>query len=223
MRKIPEKIEIVNTPEFEFVEPIWSKFENFSLLTPPFTHLKGPTDENDILTEYTPFSIFKLLITDEVIDHITFHTNLYSQQKYQLSGKIYHPMTFDEISLFIGMNLLMGIKKQCSYRDYWSSAPDLNDTYISNLMPVNRFSWILFNLHVNDNLSMPKRGENNNDKLFKITILKRPFLNYILKNSHILYNPNKIILIDESMIKFKGRHSAKQYLPKKRIKRRYKV
>lgn len=62
---------------------------------------------------------------------------------------------------------------------------------------------------------MPKKGENNYDKLFKI----RPFLNYILKNSQLLYNPKKIISIDESMIKFKGRHSTKQYLLKKPIKR----
>lgn len=52
---------------------------------------------------------------------------------------------------------------------------------------------------------MPKKGEDNYDKLFKI----RPFLDFILKNSQLLCNPNKIIAIDESIIKFKGRHSAK--------------
>lgn len=111
----------------------------------------------------------------------------------------------------------MGIKKQCSYRDYWSSALDLNDAYISSLMPVN--SWLLSHLHVNDNSAMPKKGDKHYDKLYRI----RPFLDFILKNSQRLYNPNKIIAIDESMIKFKGRHSAKQYLPKKPIKRGYKV
>lgn len=49
--------------------------------------------------------------------------------------------TFDDISLFISMNLLMVIKKQCSC-DYWWSASDLNDAYISRLMSVNRFGLI---------------------------------------------------------------------------------
>lgn len=66
---------------------------------------------------------------------------MYSQLKYQKSGKLYYvPTPLDEISLFIGMNLLTSIKKQCSCHDYWSSALDLHDTYISSLMPVNRFS-----------------------------------------------------------------------------------
>lgn len=59
--------------------------------------------------------------------------NLYSQQIYQQKGKMYEPTTFDEISLFIGINILMGIKKMCSYRDYWSSAPDLNHAYLAIL------------------------------------------------------------------------------------------
>lgn len=87
----------------------------------------------------------------------------------------------------------MDIKKQCSYRDYWSSAPDLNDAYISSLMPVNRFSWLLSHLHVNDNSVMPKKGDEHYDKLYRI----RPFVDFILKNSRRLYNPNKIIAIDE--------------------------
>jgi len=69
----------------------------------------------------------------------------------------------------------MDIKKQCSYREYSSSASDLNDEYISRLMLVNRFSCILYNLHLNDNLSMHKNDDDNYDKLFKV----RPFPNFI--------------------------------------------
>ncbi|CAI6357072.1 unnamed protein product [Macrosiphum euphorbiae] len=58
-------------------------------------------------------------------------------------------------------------------------------------MPVNRFSWLLSHLHLNDNSAV--------------------------------YNPNRIVATYESMIKFKGCHSSKQYMPKKPIKRGYKV
>ena len=38
-----------------------------------------------------------------------------------------------------------------------------------------------------------------------------------------MYNPHRDISIDEAMIKFKGRSSMKQYMPKKPIKRGFKV
>lgn len=203
----------------EFMEPVWSSNENINIEISSFDCLEGPTNIEETLSEITPFSVFKLLLTDEVISYITFHTNLYANQNYMRNGKSYTETNNNEINAFIGLNLLMGIKKQCSYRDYWSSAPDLHDTYISSIMPLNRFSWILSHLHLNDNSVIPKRGEVNFDKLYKV----RPYLNFILKNSQALYNPNRIVAIDESMIKFKGRNSCKQYMPKKPIKRGYKV
>jgi len=86
-------------------------------------------------------------------------------------------------------------------------------------MPLNGFSWLLSHLHLNDNSVIPKKSEVNFDKLYKV----KPYLNFILKNSQALYNPNRIVAIDKSMIKFKGRNSSKQYMPKKPIKRGYKV
>lgn len=113
----------------------------------------------------------------------------------------------------------MGIIKKASYRDPWSSSPDLHDSYISKIMDVNRFGWLLSNIHLNDNENMPKRGEHGYDKLHKV----RPFLEKIQQSFINSFNPSEIMAMDESMIKFKGRHSIKQYLPKKHIKRGYKV
>lgn len=53
----------------------------------------------------------------------------------------------------------MEIKRSPTYRDYWSTSPDLHDAFISKLMTVNRFGWLLSNLHMNDNNMMPKKGE----------------------------------------------------------------
>ena len=38
-----------------------------------------------------------------------------------------------------------------------------------------------------------------------------------------MYNPNKQVSIDEAMIPYKGRSSMKQYLPKKPLKRGFKI
>lgn len=99
----------------------------------------------------------------------------------------------------------MGIKRMSSYRDYWSSSPDLHDSYISSLMTVNRFGWLLSTLHINNSVLMPKRGEVGYDKLFKL----RPFLTKINQNFQKYYDPHRTVTVDESMIKLKGRSTLK--------------
>ena len=66
---------------------------------------------------------------------------------------------------------------------------------------------------------MPQRGAPNFDKLYKL----RPFIDKLSENFQKAFNPNETMAVDESMIKFKGRSSLKQFMPKKPIKRGYKV
>ena len=175
----------------------------------------GPSQTVRGLTDHTPYKICSLLIGDDIIRNITFQTNLYAQQ----TGKRYTPTNETEIRTFIGINLLMGIKRQASYRDYWSSAPDLHDPYISKLISVSRFGWLLSYIHLNDNTLTPKRGDPNFDKPYKV----RPFIDTLQKNVLKYYDPDEVMSADESMISFKSRSSLKQYMPKKPIRRGYKV
>lgn len=62
----------------------------------------------------------------------------------------------------------MGVKTVPSYRDFWSSHDELRDNYISGLMNISRFSWLLAHVHLNDNLILPRKGSDNYDKLYKI-------------------------------------------------------
>ena len=150
-----------------------------------------------------------------MISLIVFQTNLYATQK----GERYILTTEKEIRTFIGINFIMGINKLPSYRDYWSTVPYLRNEYICRLMTVNRFGWLLSHIHLNDNSIIPARNSPNFDKLYKL----RPFLDKIEINFQKNFNLGPSIAIDESMIKFKGRSNIKQYLPKKPIKRGYKV
>jgi len=113
----------------------------------------------------------------------------------------------------------MGIKKQASYRDYWSSNPILTDDYIKSVMSVKRFSKLLSHIHLVNNRVEPKKGEEGYDKLYKV----RPLLNTLSENFQKCYKPSRKQSIDESMIKYKGRSSMKRYMPAKPIKRGYKV
>lgn len=196
----------------------WTK-DNIN--TPPetFQNNSGLQQIVQNLPEKTPYKLFKLLITDEIIDEIVFQTNLYAEQNFQKINKAYQPTDKEEIKTFIGINLLMGIKKLPSYRDYWSTKPSLHDSYISRLSTVHRFGWHLSNIHLNDNNLMPNRGSPNFDKLYKV----RPFLEQLKKNFKACLCPHENLAVDESMIKFKGRSTIKEYMPAKPVKRGYKV
>ena len=78
-------------------------------------------------------------------------------------------------------------------------------------MPVKRFSFLLSNLHLNDQTKEPKKGDANFDKFCKI----RPFIEKISETYLHYYDPTRDQSIDESMVKFKGRSTIKRYMPQK--------
>lgn len=78
---------------------------------------------------------------------------------------------------------------------------------------------ILRYFHLADNSLMPKPNDPDYDKLYKV----RPLMKLLNSKFKELYNPSRQLSIDESMVKFKGRSSMKQYMPLKPIKRGFKV
>ncbi|KAF2903344.1 hypothetical protein ILUMI_02840 [Ignelater luminosus] len=110
--------------------------------------------------------------------------------------------------------MLMGIKKLPSYL---SSRHELRDEYISSVMPRDRFSWLLGNFHVNDNER--QKGDKNFDKLYK----SRHLLDKLSETFISAMRPHENQAIDESIIRFKGWSSIRQYLLLKPIKRGYTV
>ncbi|GFX40951.1 piggyBac transposable element-derived protein 3 [Trichonephila clavipes] len=105
---------------------------------------------------------------------------------------------------------MIGMKRLPSYRNHWSTSDILHDPYVSDLMPVERFTWIMGNLHLNDNTLMEKRGDKDFDKLFKLRLL----ITHLSETFLSISRPSKHHAVDESMVKFKGRNSLKQYMPK---------
>jgi len=198
--------------------PVWSDVHRPDPLL-QFTETSGIPQFIKDIENPTPYILFKLFITDQFIDTLVFQTNLYAEQEKLSTGKTYLSTNPCEIKAFLGLNLLMGIKRSPSYKDYWSTAPELHDAFISSVMTQKRFGWLLSHLHLVDNSLMPSRTSPNYDKLYKI----RPMMDLLLHNFEKCLNPDQVVVVDESMIKFKGRSSLKQYMPKKPIKRGYKI
>ncbi|XP_065568873.1 piggyBac transposable element-derived protein 4-like [Artemia franciscana] len=107
----------------------------------------------------------------------------------------------------------MGVKTEPSYRYFWSSHEELRDNYISRLMNISRFSWLLAHVHLNDNLILPRKGCDNYDKPHKI----RPLIDKLRSSFRRTCKATKEQAVDESVVKFKGRIAFKQYMPTKPI------
>jgi len=118
---------------------------------PPFTESTGSKNFSEDIKD--PGAIFLCLFSEQNMQLIVEQSNLYCKQK----GTKFETITIDEIKKLLGLNLMKGIKRLPSYRDYWSSNVQLNDPYISSVMSVKRFSFILSHLHLNDNSKEPKK------------------------------------------------------------------
>ena len=92
---------------------------------------------------------------------------------------------------------------------YWSTADDLHVQPIVQSMIRDRFLIILSNSHLNDNTKMEKT-----DKLYKVG----PLIDHLNQKFMSCRAPKEYLSIDESMIKFKGRSSIKQYNQKNLLK-----
>ena len=86
-----------------------------------------------------------------MIDNV-FQSNLHATE-YE---KNFSSLTLQESILFLAINIPMGVKRLPSYRDFWTTTEILHDPYVSSLMPVKIFTWILGNIHQNDNNQMKK-------------------------------------------------------------------
>ena len=110
-----------------------------------------------------------------------------------------------EISAFFGLNIFMGINQLPSRRLYWDSNPFLGNAGFNKTIPLKRFERLSRYFHI----SIPEHEEATN-KLKRI----RPLVSKLEDAFQSVYIPGKNVAIDEGLVKFNGRLSFEQYMPK---------
>ena len=125
----------------------------------------------------------------------------------------------EEIWAYMGFMILMGINHLPALADYWKLDPTYHYGPVADRITRDCFLEISRYLHFADNSTLLPRSDPEYDKLGKVRPVIRILSERFLKN----YNAHRENSIDEAMIKFKGRSSMKQYLPKKLVKRGFKV
>ncbi|XP_016655726.1 piggyBac transposable element-derived protein 3-like [Acyrthosiphon pisum] len=203
------ELAVNNTPDPVEVNRQWRKKNEITAALPDYGKSLG---YNQVMFGdcKTATDIFLKLI-NPITENILDQSNLYATQKNKNLN-----LRENELLSFFGINFCMGYHKLPSYKHYWKGAKDLNVPAISEVMTRDRFVEILSNIHVNNNENI---SQNKKDKLFKL----RPMidsLNQIFLESS---SGTRELSVDESMIKFKGRSTIKQYNPMKPIKRGYKL
>ena len=120
----------------------------------------------------------------------------------------------DEMKVFVGMLIEMGICKLPRLEMYWSTTNKYTTPELRKVMPLVRFEQIWRFLHLNDSSKQVPHSQPGYDALYKV----RPLIDLVAPKLESEYNPHEQVSIDEAMIKFKGRLGFKQYIKAKPTK-----
>jgi len=126
--------------------------------------------------------------------------------------KQFTQITYEEFNAFTAITMIMSFVVLPEIRHYWSKLYNWSSLKcVTDLMCKNRYLDIL------GNFSITSRRKHGN-KLFKV----QPMIDHLKTKFKDCCHYSEHLSIDESMIKFKGISSMKQYLPMKPIKRGFK-
>ena len=163
------------------------------------------------LGEKSPYEIWEALFTPNILQHIISETNRYANRD---KNQPNFCVSEDEMRQFLGIIFISGYHTVPEESDYWSTQPDLCVPIVQNTMSRNRYLEIKKYIHFADNQNLTK-----GDKMSKIS----PLYNMINDNLVRFGIFHKLLSVDESMVPYFGRHSAKQFIRAKPIRYGYKL
>lgn len=192
----------------------WTDGDDFIPNVYDFDHTSsGISDASGITDDSTILDFFKLFVDDAVMDLIVHETNryfVYCGGFTNLSpfsrARRWKDTTSQELHIFLALTLLMPLVKKHAIRDYWKKDSMTFLPVFPRYMSRDRYQLLLGFLHFADNTTQDK-----NDSLCKIrelfTMMNANFTKY--------FTPFQRLVIDESLVLFRGRISFRQYIKTK--------
>ncbi|KAF2350764.1 PiggyBac transposable element-derived protein [Trinorchestia longiramus] len=161
-----------------------------------------------------PIDLFNLFISDDVVNHIVCETNRYASRCIANATitrtsvlKYWKDTTPAELRKFIGLLIYMGLVPKPQISLYWSKRALYEERFAPQVMSRDRFQILLRSVYFNNNAG----ALSQQDKLHKV----RPLVDMMCSKYQEAYKPGPDLVIDESMIAFRGRVGIRQYLPGK--------
>ncbi|CAK1600544.1 unnamed protein product [Parnassius mnemosyne] len=160
----------------------------------------------DVESHSTVESIFCYIIDDEFLDMLFGYAAQISSDAGRLAR--WKDVDRNMMKKFLGIILYTGIVVKPTLECYWKKDPIYYHPLMHKLgMSYNTFTLMLRCWHFADN-SAPR---NPNNRLYKV----QPLVDKIVNKSQQLLTPGDCVIIDESMVPFKGRLLFRQYNPSK--------
>ena len=127
------------------------------------------------MDEFDPIDFFKLFVNDDFLNVIVTETNRYAETRLANDGlpefsrvKKWRPVDLEEMKVFFGLVIAMGLVQKNDIQDYWSVDETDETPFFSKHMSRDRFLLILSNIHLNNNGNAVPRGQVGFDPLFKL-------------------------------------------------------
>lgn len=162
------------------------------------------------LKDLNPKNLFEKFFDDKTVSYIVEQTELYANQNNAHNFKT----SIDEIRNFFGILFFSGYHKLPRERLYWSNDDDLGIDIVTSCMSRNRFEELKKFFHLADN----SNARTTSDKLFKI----RPVMEILNEKFCQFGIFSEKLSVDESMVKYYGRHPSKQFIQGKPIRMGFK-
>ena len=109
----------------------------------------------------TPYDVYRLFVTDELIGLIVTETNRFADQCIQAkqvtrTSRLSKctPTNADEMKKMLGLLILMGLVRKPRMELYWSKKKLYDSPFVYQNMSRDRFFLLLKHLHFNDNTFM---------------------------------------------------------------------
>ncbi|KAI4476280.1 PREDICTED: piggyBac transposable element-derived protein 4-like isoform X1 [Polistes canadensis] len=160
----------------------------------------------------TAGQVLSLFLNEQVIDLIVMETNRYAEKKFGHSANSeyaqdngWKPTNSEEIKIFLGLLLWMDLV-QVPLTKCWSIDPLYNFPFPRSKMSQNRFELLLSNLHFANNEAIQQ-----NNRLGKVLLL----LQILTDNYQQIFLPGPEIVVDETIVPWRGRLIFRQYIPTK--------
>ena len=156
--------------------------------------------------------MFQFFVTDNIVDLIVDETNCFATQVLQSQTvtrcstlKAWSPTNRDEMKRFLGMVIYMGVIQLPEISLYWSKKQLYCGTIILKTMDRDQFQILMRMLHFADNFSP------STSRLAKIDSL----MDKLINNFQTVYTPGSELILDETMVPFRGRVKFRQFIPGK--------
>ncbi|XP_050351155.1 piggyBac transposable element-derived protein 4-like [Nymphalis io] len=205
---------IFSTPHIPQLSTEWQS-EIRSLPRQVFTgYDEGKRQERLFSDQSDLWTIFTHIFDEDIIEFMVVETNRYALQttvndlRPNSRLRRWKPITGDEMRKFLGVYLLTGVINFPMLENYWKKDKLYYHPLLHEInMSYNKFALILKCWHFVDN----EAPRNEGDRLYKI----QPLIDKLTKNWRKIFTPGERIVVDESMVGFRGRIKFRTYNPQK--------